>query len=625
MSAGAEGAHDPEAVSTAGQCRHYAMCRIDYLGNGLCPPGEEGGFVSYYPQGRMDIYARYAAGRLHLTEGLVDVALSCTGCCRCDLQCHFTAELLPSRVALALRREVERELDGREPEPRPRDPLLEEMRALLAPERVTADPAHLAAYCSDPSPVSVDTLPRFVALPSCAEEVQALVRLCRREGMEYTVRGNGSSVMGFVLGSGLILDMSLMGGISVDRRNWCATVGAGVSAFELQRAAGRVGCRVNAGEPAALYCANMVCSGVFSLFSTSCGTCADNIVDAEFVSPEGELFRLSERDAPNAYAFRMDDMPPPGVCTRAVVRLHPKEPDESAVAVPFEGLAEAVEYARELAEKGIGTGIGVLGVEYLSTFVTPTSELARGAREVFGERLGMTHLVMVLGGGHHLDAAADLAPAVLDADILRMLVLGMPELAGGALAEMLEGIEGGSPPFRLLAEPGMGPLLEALLDPSPERLAGCVPEELREAYRELYARPEMSDALWLNTFRVVSARMGREGHVVAFIVYIPLDDASVAVELDGAFGEIVERRSVRGALGFVTPLDRGRRAVLEWDMYLDHTDPEQVGAMRLAMADAAEMLARFHERDDRVVWIRWLFNQGFCRKESLLYHGASLG
>jgi len=44
-----------EAKKNIFQCRHYAMCKIDFLGTGLCPSGPRKHYVSYYPQGRMDI------------------------------------------------------------------------------------------------------------------------------------------------------------------------------------------------------------------------------------------------------------------------------------------------------------------------------------------------------------------------------------------------------------------------------------------------------------------------------------------------------------------------------------------------------------------------------------------
>ena len=53
---------DKETLRTASACRHYAMCKIDYLGTGVCPAGEAGSFVSYYPEGRMDLYRALAEG-----------------------------------------------------------------------------------------------------------------------------------------------------------------------------------------------------------------------------------------------------------------------------------------------------------------------------------------------------------------------------------------------------------------------------------------------------------------------------------------------------------------------------------------------------------------------------------
>ena len=36
-----------QAKKTAAQCRHYAMCKIDFLGTGLCPSGQTKHYVSY--------------------------------------------------------------------------------------------------------------------------------------------------------------------------------------------------------------------------------------------------------------------------------------------------------------------------------------------------------------------------------------------------------------------------------------------------------------------------------------------------------------------------------------------------------------------------------------------------
>jgi hypothetical protein len=613
-----------EAARAGARCRHYAMCKVDCLGTAVCPSGRRNHYVSYYPQGLMDIAAVALRDGLPLSEGLADVVRQCTDCGVCETQCHFVSGLRPRRVIAALRSYVEERSAAEAPEAAPEDGFLARLRAIVGVRWATSDPAHLAAYATDPAPVSERTVPAYVVLPGSTGETAEVVRLCRSEGVEYAVRGNGGSVMGFVLGSGVVLDTARMRTLELDLPNRAAHVGAGISSLELQREVAAHGLRANTAEPSALYCANVLCSGIFSLFSSSYGTGADNVIDARFVSPRGEVFTLSQRDAPNLAGFAKAERPRPGICTEAVVRLHPVPCDESAIAVPFGDMEPALEYARELGARRLGTGIGLLGGEYLSTFIAPTAELARTLRSVFADDLGIEHLVLVLGDRYHLDGARALAPAVLEQEVMTALTLGMPSLREDGFTEVLRGMEGDRRPYETLADPAMLPLIEAALEPSPEKLASAVPDDLRETYEELYSRPELTDMLWLNTFRIVSARMGREGHVVAFIVYVPLDDPALVTGMDDAFAGIAERCGVRGAFGFLTPLDEGSMAVLEWDMYLDHTDPAQAGRMRAALAESAAMISRFEQADPRVLWIRWLFNQGFARKESFLHHRASL-
>jgi hypothetical protein len=108
----------------------------------------------------------------------------------------------------------------------------------------------------------------------------------------------------------------------------------------------------------------------------------------------------------------------------------------------------------------------------------------------------------------------------------------------------------------------MYPLIEAVLSPSPETLAGAVDEDLRDFYTQLYARPEMTDLVWLNMFRIVSSRMARHKHVVAFILYVPLDRIELINEINAMFKKVGDRHGMDNAYGFLTPIDFGKRAVL---------------------------------------------------------------
>ena len=282
-----------EVLHTARRCRHYAMCKVDFLGTGVCPSGKKNHFVSFYPQGMMDITAAVLENGIPVTTGLVEVANECTLCGICDTQCYFVTELRPFGVFQTLKSHLDDYLQSNDPLEVPSDEFLNKLRLITGDKHATNDPALLIAYANDPAPISIETMPRYVVVPSDTQQVSEIVKLCQQEGVEYTVRGNGSSVMGFVLGSGLIIDTIRMKRMEFDTSNLAVTIGAGISAFELQKEAVARGYRVNAAEPSALYCANIMCSGIFSLFSSSYGTAADNLIDAEFVSKEGDVFALS--------------------------------------------------------------------------------------------------------------------------------------------------------------------------------------------------------------------------------------------------------------------------------------------------------------------------------------------
>ena len=608
------------AATTARQCRHYAMCKVDCLGTGLCPGGLEHGFASCWPQGRMDIVRALAGAGLPFTEGLTRSADSCTLCGACDLQCHFTTGLRPLATMQALKDHVAAErAAGRFPLPAPGDPFVAELAAALAPARVTNDPADLAAYADDPGPFSAPVAPRAVALPATVAEVQAIVRLCARHGVPWVSRGNGSSVIGYVLTPGVVIDTRLLRTLEVDAPRWLARVGAGVAAFELQAAAHARGMRANVAEPAALVLANIACSGIFSTFSHAYGTAADNFVSAAFVGPDGELFSTSDRSAPNVFGYAPVDAAPYGLCVEAEIRLHPVTADEGGLLVPFPSLGEALRFARELGVRRIGLAVAVLGGEYLSVFVAPTAALATRAREALTRTLGIAYAVLVVGDRLALEATRSIAPAVIEQRLFRAIVLGLPRLADGRARELLEAYEGDRPLYELLCRPEMAPLVESVLSPAPEALADVVEPDLREWYTRLYARPELTDLVWLNSFRIVSSRMGREKHVFATIVYTPLDPPGIIEGLAADLAAIAGRHGLKNEFGFVTPLDLGTRALFEYDCYFDHTSPAEAEAMRRAGREIGELLAGREREVPGVRWFRWTPHQGFARSAAILF------
>jgi len=611
---------DPDAQATAAQCRHYAMCKIDYLATGLCPSGPEKHFVTYYPQGRMDLYRGLAEGRIPVTEALLASADTCTMCGACDAQCHFVTGMRPTSVMGALKGYVEEFRRERGEAVRPvEDAALRKLRKIVGRDWASNDPAVLWTYADDPFPLAGPQPPRYVVLPGTTEEVAAVVRLANALNLPFAIRGNGGSVFGFVFTTGIVLDMNRMRRIEFDLENWSAAVEPGVTSFELQQEACRRGLRINAAEPAATVCGNLVCTGTFSTWSNVYGTAADNFVDMEFVGRDGRVFRLNDKRSPNHFAFAHRVEPSPGICTTAFVKLHPMTEDEEGLLVPFEALDEAVRFARELGQRRIGLAVAVLGAHYIAAFLSPDETLARKLKAALPEALGVNYMVFMIGDKYARDAVRKMSPSVIDAGLLRLLMLGLPRLLEPRWLDLAREYEGRGRPYELLCRPEMRPLIEAALQPSPETIAAAVPEGLRRLYRDLYARPEVTDMVWLNMNRIVSARMSRHKHMFAFLVYVPPDKPAVVREILDGFAQVANAHGIEHDFGFLTPMDSGKRAILEYDYYIDHTAPAEREKIARAMPELDPWLDRLAARVPGVLSLKYVFSQGCSRKENFLY------
>jgi hypothetical protein len=113
--------------------------------------------------------------------------------------------------------------------------------------------------------------------------------------------------------------------------------------------------------------------------------------------------------------------------------------------------------------------------------------------------------------------------------------------------------------------------------------------------------------------------MGRRKHVVALIVYVRLDRIDLIEDINIQLARIADSHGITHDYGFLTPLDMGKRAVMEYDYYMDHTDPAQVERMQRAFVAADEMLEGCRRNNKGVRWILKVFGQGLARKENLLY------
>ena len=154
------------------------------------------------------------------------------------------------------------------------------------------DAASRARYARDRSPFWVE--PAAVAVPRDAAEVAA----CVRSGVPVTARAGGSSVAGQCLGSGLVVDTSLLGGVEVDGPDSC-WAGAGVVLDDLNAALGDTGRMVGPDTTSSQWArvGGLIGTNACGSRSLVFGRFADVLLEAEVVRADGTVSVLARGDS----------------------------------------------------------------------------------------------------------------------------------------------------------------------------------------------------------------------------------------------------------------------------------------------------------------------------------------
>ena len=609
-----------EVLKIARNCRHYAMCKIDFLGKGVCASGLEKHYVSFYPEGRMDLYAAIVENIIPITEKCVEIADSCNLCGKCDYQCYFVNEMRPSKVMRALKDHISAYLkDGGKIIPTKDDRVLTELKRIVGDFWATNDSAVRIAYHHDLCPHVTFKMPEYVVMPSSKEEISFIVKLLNNFKVPYIVRGNGASSHGLVFSEGVILDLNRMKTIDFDEKNWLVKVGPGVASFDLQSEAKKRGYRVHTAEPAALVCANIMTSGLLSTFSTTYGISADNYINAEFIARDGSFFSLNDITAPNLFSFHnsLSEHEAFAICVSVSMKLHPVTNDEGGVLVPFVSLENALDCAKDCAIRHIGLAIGILGSEFVSSFLAPTKKLAAEAKDILTQELGMPYLVLIIGDTYALRSIREMGYPAIDQKLFKTLFYGLAELKCAKWLDLMRELSDDEP-FSYLRLSQFTEFIQTAIAPSLSQLTQDIDPDLRPFFEELYSRPEMTDLVWLNTFRIQSSRYCREKPCVALVCYLPIDTSLISRIQDG-LKDIAEKHHLKSEFGFITPIDSGKRCVWEYDYYFDHNDPDEISRIQLATYEAGALLDGYSQKTGTIRQVRYVVNQGCCRKENLLY------
>ncbi|MFM8497984.1 MAG: FAD-linked oxidase C-terminal domain-containing protein [Planctomycetia bacterium] len=175
-------------------------------------------------------------------------------------------------------------------------PALGRLGALLPPARLLVRPAELAAYESD-GLTAFETRPLAVAVPETRDEVIALVRACRAEGIPFVARGSGTSLCGGSLpvAGGVVIALNRMSRIlRVDPDERIAVVEPGVVNTRVSLAAAPHGLYY-APDPSSQSICTIGGNVAFNSGGAHClkhGMTANHVLGIEAVLASGEVVRF---------------------------------------------------------------------------------------------------------------------------------------------------------------------------------------------------------------------------------------------------------------------------------------------------------------------------------------------
>ncbi len=176
--------------------------------------------------------------------------------------------------------------------------LQRQLASFIAPDRVLARPADLAAYATDASLYRI--VPRAVVRPKDTSEVCALLAFARRERVPLTFRAAGTSLSGQALGPGIVVDCSWhWNDLAVLEQGLRVRVGPGVIAGLVNRRLAPFGVKLGP-DPASID--SCLIGGVVA--NNSSGMCCGVVQNAYhtleslvFVLPSGTVVDSAQPDA----------------------------------------------------------------------------------------------------------------------------------------------------------------------------------------------------------------------------------------------------------------------------------------------------------------------------------------
>jgi hypothetical protein len=196
--------------------------------------------------------------------------------------------------------------------------------------------------------------PDRIAQCVSAQDVVEAVRYANSTGVPLSVKAGGHSYAGrSVRDGGLLIDLSGMTSIDVDRDRRTATIGPGVTGADLDRATQEHGLAVPTPTVSSVGVIGAALGGGGGYLTRKYGLTLDNVMSAEIVTADGQLLHISEQNHPDLFWAIRGGGGNFGIVTRLELKLHPVGPEVLAgqVIYPFDGAAQMLRAFRTFMDQ----------------------------------------------------------------------------------------------------------------------------------------------------------------------------------------------------------------------------------------------------------------------------------
>ena len=200
----------------------------------------------------------------------------------------------------------------------------------------------------------IDKRPALIARCLGVADVVDAVRIGRSQGLEVAVRGGGHNAAGrATTDAGLMIDLSLMKGISVNSKSRTARAQGGVTWAELNRETQLHGLATTGGFVSTTGIAGLTLGGGLGWLMGKHGLTIDNLLSVDMVLADGRIVTASKNQNPDLFWAVRGGGGNFGVATYFEYRLHRVGPTITGglVAHPFGQAKSLLTFFREVAPR----------------------------------------------------------------------------------------------------------------------------------------------------------------------------------------------------------------------------------------------------------------------------------